>query len=1670
MSSFAETNTPPTSFSISTLPSNTTFYRASFARPPSIPSDLFKGSFTAMKDGITRNPYAHHDSLSSYTKPNCKCEYSKKNDFSECIDCKQKSILQPQQIAQEEKLKKQIQQEDASHQDQHSALVHACGVTIECLLAFTFDHNCWDKPTWWVNRHIIKEATRHNRRRYMDLDEMKQYKRPATVFMSHCWKATWGDMVLAACHGARFGRVVWIDLFAVRQWPGNGADIDFRNVINKCDAFIVSVSPVDGLKKWMSHDKDRDAYLASDEGKAAKKGIPVFRLWCNVEIAAAYNKKIPIVIKGGQATKDDNNNTYKYDTKCVGILLNNLACMIDVESSECSSLEDYKREMEIVRCLEGGSKGVNALLAGVVAGAIVSIANNILEIDAFVCNEPESFLALNIPLGCEGETRVLAQEALSAACSGGRELIVKELLLKWSVQQDDDKDKEGETKRNDSMKKEKKGIVFHENDGRLYFVCINANGVGCRNSPVMDDRCSRKQVVFNHDCVVGTLTTDGQWICIVESQDEKQIGKFLPMTKPGDDIFFKRITTKIEWIELEDTKQQSWLLFLIDDSQVLWKASSGGHVGVVKMILEVVGINVNVDRFGSTPLYRASANGHLAIVKVLLEAGGNVNQARTTDGASPLYIASQNGNVDLVKVLLDADGNVNQATTIDGTTPLFVASQNGNIDTVKVLLAKGANVNQARTDSGGTPLFMASQQGNVDTVKVLIDAGGNVNQHGNKDATPLFIASNNGHIDTVRCLLQQPNIDIHKKTNNGLSPLDIATHKNHTAIVQLLKDAGATTFYRASFTRPPSISSDLFKSSSTAMEEGKSRNPFIHWKINRYHIPQDPCKCEYSKKSDFSLCIDCHEKSILQPQIAREEEWIKQVQEEDAAHEDQHMDLLHACGVTIEWLLAFTFDHKCWHRPTWWVNRHIIKEATRHNRRRYMDLDEMKQYKQPATVFMSHCWGAAWGDVVLAACHGARFGRVVWIDLFAVRQWPGNKADLDFRNLVNKCDAFIVSVSPVDGLKEILGNLGDCDAYLSSDEGKVDKKGIPVFRLWCNVEIAAAYNKKIPIVIKGGKATKDDNSNTYSYDTKCVGSLMDNLSNMVDVEASECSALEDYEREMKIVRSLEGGSDGVNALIAGVVLGGHKSIELNILEIDAFVCNEPESFHALSIPSGCEGKARLIAGKVLIAAGGGGRESIIKELLSKWSVKEDDNQNKEGETKRNDSMKKEKEMKRKWLIQLIDDSAVLFAASSGGHIGVVKMILEVVGINVNDDNNGNSPLYVASQKGNIDVVKVLIQAGGNVNKKNTHDGASPLCVASQNGNAATVKLLIDAGGNVNQAATTYGASPLCIASQHGNIAIVKVLIKASGNVNQARTTDGASPLWMASQNGHVAIVKVLIKAGGNVNQSRTDNGASPLLIATENANVVLVKVLIKAGGNVNQAADDGCSPLYIASRRGNIEIVKVLIEAGGNANQALTTDGTSPLFMASLTGHLEVVRLLLQQPNIDVNKGAEGCSPLWMASQNGHIDTVKVLIEAGVFVNQVRTTDGASPLFMASQNGYFDLVKVLTKAGGNINQAMTTDGASPLYIASYNGDIDTVKVLIEAGSNVNQHSNRNITPLIIASCNGHTEIVRLLLQQPNIDIHKKANSGHSSLDIATLKNHTQIIQYLKDAGAQLSHR
>jgi len=97
-------------------------------------------------------------------------------------------------------------------------------------------------------------------------------------------------LVAAACSGARLDRFVWLDVLAVRQWPGNAQDLDFRGVISRCTAVVVGVAPLEGAVAfgYLYHggfngkegDAAFDEYLASDEYKAAAKVLAFARLWC----------------------------------------------------------------------------------------------------------------------------------------------------------------------------------------------------------------------------------------------------------------------------------------------------------------------------------------------------------------------------------------------------------------------------------------------------------------------------------------------------------------------------------------------------------------------------------------------------------------------------------------------------------------------------------------------------------------------------------------------------------------------------------------------------------------------------------------------------------------------------------------------------------------------------------------------------------------------------------------------------------------------------------------------------------------------------------------------------------------------------------------------------------------------------------------------------------------------------------------------------------------------------------------------------------------------------------------------------------------------------------------------------------------------------------------------
>ena len=70
----------------------------------------------------------------------------------------------------------------------------------------------------------------------------------------------------------------------MRQWPGNGADLDFRGVLAGCTAAIVAAAPVEGQlterdQGWGGEPYPKKWFLDSNEYVRAAKVLPFCRLW-----------------------------------------------------------------------------------------------------------------------------------------------------------------------------------------------------------------------------------------------------------------------------------------------------------------------------------------------------------------------------------------------------------------------------------------------------------------------------------------------------------------------------------------------------------------------------------------------------------------------------------------------------------------------------------------------------------------------------------------------------------------------------------------------------------------------------------------------------------------------------------------------------------------------------------------------------------------------------------------------------------------------------------------------------------------------------------------------------------------------------------------------------------------------------------------------------------------------------------------------------------------------------------------------------------------------------------------------------------------------------------------------------------------------------------------------
>ncbi len=250
------------------------------------------------------------------------------------------------------------------------------------------------------------------------------------------------------------------------------------------------------------------------------------------------------------------------------------------------------------------------------------------------------------------------------------------------------------------------------------------------------------------------------------------------------------------------------------------------------------------------------------------------------------------------------------------------------------------------------------------------------------------------------------------------------------------------------------------------------------------------------------------------------------------------------------------------------------------------------------------------------------------------------------------------------------------------------------------------------------------------------------------------------------------------------------------------------------------------------------------------------------------------------------------------------------------DGLGSTALMHAASSGSVAIMQTLIEAGSDVNAKNTR-AATALHWAA--GDAAKVKLLLLNGANVD-AKTVEGRTPLfAVATMADGAAAMRHLLEAGADVN-AVTLAGTTPLFPAVNAG-AGMTKLLLDKGADPNRA-TPAGVTPILFTRDAA---VVALLLAKGADVRARSKVGETALMDVAARGDLAAAKLLLERGADVNAVDHRGYTALVLAAHFDGDaVELVRLLLAR-GADPHAIAEGETALSLAAKRGETEVTRIL-------------------------------------------------------------------------------------------------------------------------------------------------
>ncbi|UKZ92911.1 uncharacterized protein TrAFT101_007843 [Trichoderma asperellum] len=501
--------------------------------------------------------------------------------------------------------------------------------------------------------------------------------------------------------------------------------------------------------------------------------------------------------------------------------------------------------------------------------------------------------------------------------------------------------------------------------------------------------------------------------------------------------------------------------------------------------------------------------------------------------------------------------------------------------------------------------------------------------------------------------------------------------------------------------------------------------------------------------------------------------------------------------------------------------------------------------------------------------------------------------------------------------------------------------------------------------------------------------------------------------------------------------------------------------------------------------------------------------------------------------KIYDDREYCFAlqaAALGGHLEIVKLLINK-GAEINAIcKECGSALHAAAKGNHLDVMKFLVGHGADIYARSRMGGSvlassvrdsqdqcfhfllSEGALKQDDGETALIKaaslhrwdlcyLLLDQGASVNAFTPNRNfGSPLQAACRESWLAITETkftefiefiehLLDLGADIN-AQGGEAGNALQTACRLNNISLVKILLDKGADVNAlDRHDRNALQASLYALRDRLDLMKLLLSRGAKVNAQSHEGNALQLACVKCCSKDEVSLLLEHGVDIHAKGGEFGTA-LQAAVAYGHEWLVHELLER-GADVNEqgGRYGTALQAAYSRiNSKLaqDMVKLLLDHGADVHPKGGAFGSALNAAAANIGLPNsAIQQLLNLGVDINDYDPRHGTAlqatlKFYYDGIEGTklLERLKFLFERGVDANIEAGpfgfalqsaimANHRGLGISLCE-NIGLVFLLENCPDININAEGGEFGSALQAAALSGQTESVKLLIQKGANVN--